>query len=225
MTALASKIQKKMPQTVDVGEEASKLAEDVKWGSRQIRRLLGLASWTEQDVATPHSDVQVAEIPSQNANDPSENVSDPVSTFPQRKQRGKKRQWVSDTFQSLMGSVGGSAAGGAGARKVSTAAEVSLKDGGNRETAQELERLLGEVSSNEGRLDNLLDLSSSIPDNTDGEDCVARVYHMTPGPLSKRFSWHFFQRDTPPPRYGEIQKRGYETIICTCVHCIFLSRL
>ncbi|CBJ31071.1 expressed unknown protein [Ectocarpus siliculosus] len=167
MTVLASKIQKKMPQTVDVGEEANKLAEDVRWGSRQIKRLLGLGSWTEQGVATPHSEVQVAEIPSQNANDAPENVCDPVSTFPQGKQRGKKRQWVSDTFQSFMGSVGGSAAGGVDAVKVATAVEVSVKDGGNRETAQELERLLGEVSSNEGRLDNLLDLSSSIPGNTD----------------------------------------------------------
>ncbi|CAM9652980.1 unnamed protein product, partial [Ectocarpus fasciculatus] len=167
MTALATKLQKKMPQTVDVGEEANKLAEDVKWGSRQIRRLLGLGSRSEQDVATPHSEVQVSEIPSQNANDASENVCDPVSTFPQGKLRGKKRQWVSNTFQSLMGSVGGSAAGGAGAIKVATAVGVSVKGGGNRETAQELERLLGEVSSNEGRLDNLLDLSSSIPDNTD----------------------------------------------------------
>ncbi|CAN0546334.1 unnamed protein product, partial [Ectocarpus sp. 8 AP-2014] len=103
--------------------------EDVKWGSRQIKRLLGLGSWTEQGVATPHSEVQVAEIPSQNANDASENVCDPVSSFPQGKQRGKKRQWVSDTFQSLMGSVGGSAAGGADAGKVATAVEVSVKDG------------------------------------------------------------------------------------------------
>ncbi|CAM9149560.1 unnamed protein product [Ectocarpus sp. 13 AM-2016] len=174
MTVLASKIQKKMPQTVDVGEEAKKLAEDVKWGSRQIKRLLGLGSWTEQDVATPHSEVQVAEIPSPNANDASENVYDPVSTFPQGKRRGKKRQWVSDTFQSLMGSVGGSAAGGGDAIKVATAVEVSVKDGGNRETAQELERLLGEVSSNEGRLDNLLDLSSSIPDNTDDSSSPAK---------------------------------------------------
>lgn len=34
MGVLASKIQKKMPQAVDIGEEVNKLAEDVAWGSR-----------------------------------------------------------------------------------------------------------------------------------------------------------------------------------------------
>lgn len=34
MGVLASKLHKKMPQTVDIGEEVSKLAEDVEWGSR-----------------------------------------------------------------------------------------------------------------------------------------------------------------------------------------------
>lgn len=34
MGVLASKIQKNMPQAVDIGEEANKLAEDVAWGSR-----------------------------------------------------------------------------------------------------------------------------------------------------------------------------------------------
>lgn len=34
MGVLASKIRKKLPQTVDIGEEVNKLAEDVEWGSR-----------------------------------------------------------------------------------------------------------------------------------------------------------------------------------------------
>jgi len=34
MGVLATKITKRMPQTVDMGEEVNKLAEDVKWGSR-----------------------------------------------------------------------------------------------------------------------------------------------------------------------------------------------
>ena len=34
MGVLATKIRKKMPQTVDMGEEVNKLAEDVEWGSR-----------------------------------------------------------------------------------------------------------------------------------------------------------------------------------------------
>lgn len=104
---------------------------------RQIRRLLGLGSWTEQDVCEP-----------------------PLA-LPQEKQRGKKRQWVSDTFQSFMGSVGGGSDSGPDAA-VKVVAKASR--GADRATAQELERLLGEVSSYEGRLDNLLDFSSSIPD-------------------------------------------------------------
>lgn len=222
MTALATKLQKKMPQTVDVGEEAKKLAEDVKWGSRQIRRLLGLGSRSEQDVATPHSEVQVSEIPSQNANDASENVCDPVSTFPQGKLRGKKRQWVSNTFQSLMGSVGGSAAGGAGAIKVATAVGVSVKGGGNRETAQELERLLGEVSSNEGRLDNLLDLSSSIPDNTDGEGCVARVHRMTRGTHVDMFLFVGSSSSLipPPPLWRNMDTKDPSTRVCNVSFCV-----
>ena len=34
MGVLASKIQIKMPPTVDLRQEATKLAEDVQWGSR-----------------------------------------------------------------------------------------------------------------------------------------------------------------------------------------------
>lgn len=34
MGVLATKIRKKMPQTVHMGEEVNKLAEDVEWGSR-----------------------------------------------------------------------------------------------------------------------------------------------------------------------------------------------
>lgn len=107
--------------------------------------------------------------------DEDEDGCDPRLALPQQKQRGKKRQWVSDTFQSLMESVGGGGESGAGCdeAQVSTSARAISKakaaQGGNRETTQELERLLGEVSSYEGRLDNLLDFSSSIPDNIDGD--------------------------------------------------------
>lgn len=90
-----------------------------------------------------------------------------LALLPQQKQRGKKRQWVSDTFQSLMESVGGGGEGGFEDEDTSVRAAIKADQGG-RETAQELERLLGEVSSFEGRLDNLLDLSSSIPDRNNG---------------------------------------------------------
>ena len=90
-----------------------------------------------------------------------QDVCEPPLALPQEKQRGKKRQWVSDTFQSFMGSVGGGSDSGPDAA-VKAVAKASR--GADRATAQELERLLGEVSSYEGRLDNLLDFSSSIPD-------------------------------------------------------------
>lgn len=45
-----------------------------------------------------------------------------------------------------------------------------MEGGGDRETAAELERLLGEVSGYEGRLEGLLDLPiNSLPANADGE--------------------------------------------------------
>lgn len=94
---------------------------------------------------------------------------EPRLALPQQKQRGKKRQWVSDTFQSLLESVGAGSESGA-----EEAAVAKAVQGSDRETALELERLLGEVSSYEGRLDNLLDFSSSIPDRNgvDGEDRI-----------------------------------------------------
>eukprot|EP00903_Cladosiphon_okamuranus_P008396 g8072.t1 len=175
MGVLASKIQKKMPLAVDIGEEVSKLADDVAWGSRQIRRLLGLGSWTEQDVATeadasyepesisPQSDAAGA-VALDASQDPG--ARKPAVAVPQlkpkAKQRGKKRQWVSDTFNSLMESVGGGSESCSEGIAVKAVAKSS--QGGDRAATQELERLLGEVSSYEGRLDNLLEFSSSIPD-------------------------------------------------------------
>lgn len=91
-----------------------------------------------------------------------EDVCEPRLALPQQKQRGKKRQWVSDTFQSMLGSVGGGGDNDSVEAVGTVEAAVKAKQGGDRETAQELERLLGEVSSYEGRLDNLLDLSSPI---------------------------------------------------------------
>lgn len=88
-----------------------------------------------------------------------------MSTLPQLKQRGKRRQWVSDTFQSLLESVSGG--GDIDLDTGKAQAVVKATQGGDRETTQELERLLGEVSSYEGRLDNLVDFSSSIPGRVD----------------------------------------------------------
>lgn len=107
-----------------------------------------------------------------------QDACEPPLALPQLKQRGKKRQWVSDTFQSLLGSVGGGGEGESDADEAvavdtvkgrvstSVAAVVKANQGGDRETALELERLLGEVSSYEGRLDNL---DKSIPDRIDGD--------------------------------------------------------
>lgn len=177
---------------------------------RQIRRLLGLGSWTEQGVTTPASalsteylqeeiagEVQVAEVlPSPSC----ESVQDNGVPQNATKQRGRKRQWVSDTFQTLLESVGaggetadGSANTAAVTDKVSNAV-VGEGEGGcrgsDRETAQELERLLGEVSSCEGKL---LDLSSSIPDEdrSDGEDPATRCFFYVPAPLLRRSATFF----------------------------------
>lgn len=155
---------------------------------RQIRRLLGLGSWTEQDVATGDASYE-AEAESASISPQTEATGDvrvdasqgqdvcepPLALPQQQKQRGKKRQWVSDTFQSLMESVGGGSDAEAGSDAATVKAVAKASRGGDRATAQELERLLGEVSSYEGRLDNLLDFSSAIPDregddSDDGED-------------------------------------------------------
>lgn len=134
---------------------------------RQIRRLLGLGSWTEEDVAEPASNSSQSDAARDFDASQDEDVCEPpLAALPQQKQRGKKRQWVSDTFQSLMESVGGGGEGGSDGDEV-VKAVAKASQGGDRETAQELERLLGEVSSYEGRLDNLLDFSSSIPDGED----------------------------------------------------------
>lgn len=144
---------------------------------RQIRRLLGLGSWTEEHVVTLESPSSPLSATSQAAKDGRQHECEPTQSPPQQpqKQRGKKRQWMSDTFQSFLGSVSGNGGGsgvGDGPVKVSAAVKAVIKEGGDRETAQELERLLGEVSSYEGRLDNLLDLSASIAGTTDGEKSI-----------------------------------------------------
>lgn len=72
------------------------------------------------------------------------------------KKRKSKRQMVSGAFQSLWDYASGTGTADlAGSSPVESAAVDKV---GDRETAQELERLLGEVSSYEGRLEGLLDL-------------------------------------------------------------------
>ncbi len=133
-----------------------------------------MGSWTEQDAATPASALS-SEVSQEEIAGEGQVVevlpSPDGESVPKTKQRGRKRQWVSDTFQNLLDSVGaggettdGSADTAAVTDRVSTAVvgegEAGCR-GSDRETAQELERLLGEVSSSEGKL---LDLSSSIPE-------------------------------------------------------------
>lgn len=73
---------------------------------------------------------------------------------------------MSDTFQSFWEYAGGNGED----LGVHTAVQAVVEGGGDRETAAELERLLGEVSGYEGRLEGLLDLPiNSLPANADGE--------------------------------------------------------
>lgn len=143
-----------------------------------------MGSWTEQDLATEagadasYESESASNSPQSGAGgdvavDASQDqgVCEPAAAVPQLKQRGKKRQWVSDTFNSFMESVGGGSESGS---DIAVKAVANASQRGNRAATQELERLLGEVSSYEGRLDNLLEFSSSIPnrenDGGDGEE-------------------------------------------------------
>ena len=119
--------------------------------------------------ASPQSSEQASQDDSARDADGVSSDMDSLLAQPQTKQRGRKRQWVSDTFQTLLDSVGGGGEAGDGPAStaltdrvsIAVGAAVGAGGGSDQETAQELERLLGEVSSCEGKL---LDLSSSIPD-------------------------------------------------------------